>query len=437
MKRPSFLNTLAKRVPNQKILLNPTRWNWSVFCHRVFWLKTAAVVLVLLFASAFLGASVLPGNPLYPAKRAGEGLIVGLTPNVSYKNIRIKGTVRGVYGARRLSEAEKMIERLDKRSVKKQISDADTIEALLQQFNEVFSDLMAAFSQSIDRGEYPSEALLAKFQKPAAEKLVKLVHLRLEAPPTVQATLLRSITIVNRQLATMADSLRQPPISKDDAIELSKMVGMGLISKDEMDNLMSQANSNRRLLEELRERVKTGQLPTGIIYAMNYDLVTKELPAEAPGFIHTVRFDELRKVALLMKTVEPSPAQKQAIDDYLKSYKPGDRIPTNSVTRYTVPLIYGWHLVEVMGVDTSKINPEHMSVERRIFYDLWSPVLGKAPADSRGALFEGIVTRVFAQSPPAQAANAPAAPAYNQVMSATSVGMLKSSALLDRVQLNY
>ncbi|MFY9484576.1 MAG: hypothetical protein WAP74_03065 [Patescibacteria group bacterium] len=409
------------------------KWNWSLVRKRAFWIRAVPAIVLLLVALPIVGAAILPGNPLYPVKRIGESVLTFITPGISYQHVNAKEGVRAVYAARRLNEAGAMVERLDRRSVKKQASDADTIEVLLQQFDEVFSDITLNLSQTIDRGARPSEKFFTDIQKRSAELAVKLKHMRLEAPPTDQATVLRSIVIINNNLATIADALHQAPVSEGDAAELTKMVSAGLISKSDLTALLGQVNSNRRLLDLLREKVKSGQLPSGILYAMNFDLVTKLLPDQAPRYINSVRFDELRKVALLMKAVEPTPSQKKAIQDYLKSYKAGDLVPTNSLTRYTAPLIYGWHLVEAIGVDTSVIEPEHMSPERRIFYELWAPHLNKTNVKTPTKQSSFIVSRALAQE--ATTVTTQKAPTYDQVLSSADIGVIKSSTLLDRVQL--
>ena len=407
--------------------------NWKFLRSRRFWFKTVLVVLGLFITITIAGASILPGNPLYPIKRVGEALLTTITPNLSYQHVKAKEGVRAIFAARRLNEAASMVERLDSRSVNKQASDADTIEVLLQQFGEVFNDTTLSLSQTIDLGEQPSVKIFTDLQKRSAELAVKLEHLRLEAPPTDQATVLRSIVIINNNLATISDALHQAPISEADATELTKLISSGLISKSDLTALLGQANSNRRLLDLLRERVKSGQLPSGIIYAMNFDLVTKLLPDEAPTYINSVRFDELRKVALLMKTIEPTPTQKTAINQYLQSYKAGDLVPTNSLTRYTAPLIYGWHLVESSGIDLGVLHADHLSPERRIFYDLWSPYLSKTKNASTGKQSSLIIPKALAQNSDSVATGT--APTYDQVLSSANIGIIKSSTLLDRVQL--
>lgn len=381
----------TRRSRLRYFLLHRKRW-WIPILIGIFG-------LMIPFAQA-----AAPGTALYPIKRISEGITTAAPLPRDLRN-----SLSGIYANRRVGEALAVTERLSSESAEDQIKDEQLIEDLLTEYTQTASELIPLLDAQLEKGEKISERLVQYFENPMYVVYVQLLHLRLQAPPAAQAAVLRAIQTNQLAQATVADAVKQSPVSQSDVKELTTFVSTGFLTKQELTQLLNETKSNRQLLSTVRELVKSGKLPASALYVVSYDRLEQVLPKELSAFRAEVEFDELRKIALLVRAIQPSAQQQKEIQEFLKGYTVGKPLPTSSIRPFVAPLIYGLGLANNLPTVMENIEAAHLSPERKVVYLVWQPIAHQPIIDTKQT--------------------------FGQLIAAADTNVTRDSALLERIQL--
>lgn len=379
---------------------------WRVWLHRWKWYVVGGVGAFILSLGMMATQAKAPDDFAYPVKRAAEQVGIALALGQDAKTEANFNAATS-----RVKEAAVVADRIPKESTNKQVSDAQVIQNLLNEFNQTFNDQAVSFGRLIDQGIKPPQDKSKWAETGMVNTYITLEKLRLNAPPEAQSSVLQSINTMQISLATVQDALGKSPVTPTDVTQLTKLVSEGFLTHDELTNIFTKATSNRQLLSTIRGLTESGQIPSSAIYAINYDLITELAPKDAPLFMASVEFDELRKVAIFSTVIVPTAQQKQLVKDYLTNYKLGQLLPRDSSRSYIMPIVYGLDLTPNLGNDLSKLDPNALSPIRRVLYDAWKP----------------LVT--------GQAANTDAKQLFGQVLKLTNATVASNYDLMQRVQL--
>ena len=377
------------------------------FWRRRKWLIVAAGLLLLLGAPMAMAQTEAnaPGEIGYPIKLLGEKIasLTALSQNAKIETAFNHATAR-------VDEATVVADRIPAESAKKQVSDAQTIENLVNEFSQTFNDQATYFGRAIDAGIKPPKAKADWAQQHMVTTYVQLERLRLAAPPEAQSVILQALSTMQTALATVQDALAKAPVTADDSTQLSKLVSQGFLSRDELTKLLAGTTSNRQLLDNLRQLVKTGVVPASTLYSINYDLIKQLDPQATPRFVASVEFDEMRKVAIFTKAIVPTPQQKQQLQNYLSQYNFGQLLPRDASRAFITPLIYGLNLTPDLPSVLKQLDPAKLSPVRQVLYQAWQPLTTSQSAGDAKKL-------------------------YSQVLQLTDLSLSRNTDLLERVQL--
>lgn len=373
------------------------RWHWPL-------LGGLALLIAALWVSQAFAAA--PGQIGYPVKRAMESISTFAAIGRDAKEDKQAGNA-----GRRVEEAVSIVHSIADQTPEQQITSSQTIQNLLEEYVKNYATRTTGLSQSInDDTKFSNKELSDDLQR-NARIYTRLIELRLEAPPTAQATILQAINMMQTNIATLQDALRTAPVTPGDSDELSKLVSQGFLTRSELTQMLASATSNRQFLDSLRSLVKAGQLPSSVIYAINYDLIKQYNSKEAPRFVASITFDEMNKVAIFAQTVTPTPEQKQAVQNYLAHYAFGDALPRDEATRaFIMPLVYGLNLTPSLPSALNNLDPNELSPVRKSLYDAWKPLLTTQNTSQPKQL-------------------------YSQVLQLTGAATTRSTELMEQVQM--
>ena len=377
------------------------------FWRRHKWLIVAAGLLLLGGTPVVMAQTLAdaPGEIGYPIKMAGEKVAEFMTFGRDAKE-----KMKFQHAAERVNEAVVVSGRLAGESSNAQIKDSQTIENLVNQFTQTVNHGASLYGSLIDKGVKLPQKDGQGVEYGMIQTYILLERLRLAAPPEAQSTILQAIAAQQTALATVQDTLGAAPITADDSKELSKLVSQGFLTRDELTKLLAGTTSNRQLLDNLRQLVKTGIVPASTLYGIDYDLVNRLTPKDAPRFTASVEFDEMRKVGIFTQAIVPTPEQKQKLQNYLSQYNFGQPLPRDASRAFITPLIYGLNLTPDLPTVLKQLDPKKLSPVRQVLYQAWQPL---TTAQSSGD----------------------AKKLYSQVLELTNLSLSRNTDLLERVQL--
>ncbi|MBI3572594.1 MAG: hypothetical protein HY092_00135, partial [Candidatus Kerfeldbacteria bacterium] len=342
---------------------------------RIFWLILLAAVLLIGIPTAFAAA---PTMPWYPVQRLGENMTTALVPVP-----KVKQGLQAVFAARRVREAKVLAQGMRGQPLKVQEREEKMIGTLLDDYNRAFQEITISLGQQVDRGDKPPTGLFTTIENASTHLYLQLEDLRMIAPSAAQASVLQAQETAQGNLATLADALDHPPVSSDDAKELTSLVAAGLLSKDDLTKLISGDQSNREFLASLRTAVKNGTLPSNALAMIEYGQVAHYASGSIARFRAEVDFDEMRKIALLIKALTPTGAEKKSIEAALAKYVPGQPVAVGDQGQFLRPILLGFSLAPRLPADLTHLDPVSFEPGRKLFYETWKPLTTSKATDAK------------------------------------------------------
>ena len=337
--------------------------------HQKVWIGVVIVVLAAVFWALPTYAAKAPGQLGYAIKRGEEALASNLAPLPSWRD-----QLRLDFADNRVAEAAYVADQANQNATANQTKTAATINSLLGTYEQVYEARTTTLNQKLADHKKIPKADAMEFQRDDVDTYDDLQLLRLQAPPEAQLAVLTSIDDTQTNIAALGDALGAKPLSTADLSRLSKLIPIGVITKDQVDQLAA-ITSSRQLHTQLVNMIDNGQLPSDITYQLDQDLIKQVDPAHAKSFDAVSEFEQMQRISAVIAASRPTAAQQQAVQTYLRGYQPGQMVPTDSTQQYVTPVVYGIALSGRLLNDLSSLNGVHMNSDDQKLFTKWKAIV--------------------------------------------------------------
>ncbi len=368
------------------------------------WVPTLVVVVGLVFWALPVYAAKAPGQLGYGVKRFEESVATTLAPTSG-----LRDSLKLDFAQRRVNEASYVaVHANDSGSGKVEAAPlvstikpdntkaADTINQLLSQFTATYQDYTTKLAKNVDQDKKLNSGDIQQSRKQAVQIYTALALLRVEAPDAAQISVLTGIDTTQKNIATANDALDIAPLSSSDVSQLTKLVSVGILSKTDLDKLLSIQMDNRQFHTKLVELVDTKKLPSNLLYNLDEDLVKRLAPDKVTSFEAVSDFEQMQRISATIQASRPTKAQQQAVQDYLSKYKPGDAIPASDIQPFVTPIVYGMALAGELQNNASSLNTTPLSSDDQAVLDSWKGSLA-TNQQNLGQLYQQLMTEAANQ----------------------------------------
>ncbi len=368
------------------------------------WIPAVVLILAAVFWALPAYGAKAPGQLGYAVKRFEESAATTLAPSAG-----LRDGLRLDFAQRRVDEATYVaIHANDSDSGKAQAAPligaikpdntkaANTINQLLSQFTAAYQAHTTKLAKDVDQDKKFNTGTTEQLRKQAVQIYTALALLRVQAPVAAQISVLTGIDTAQKNIAVVNDALDVAPLSASDVSQLTKLVSVGILSKADLDKLLSTQMNNRQFHTKLVELVDTKQVPSNLIYSLDEDLVKRLAPDKVTGFEAVSDFEQMQRISATVQSVRPTKAQQQAIQDYLGKYKPGDVIPDSDIRPFVTPVVYGMALAGELQTNISGLSTTSLSSDDQAVLDSWKGSLA-ANQQNLGQLYRQLMTEAAHQ----------------------------------------
>ncbi len=374
------------------------KFNWSKYAKdKRVWAATAVVVVALVFWVLPAYRAKAPGQLGYGMKRFEESVAATLAPTAGLRDgLRLR------FAGRRVSEAAYVAAHtvsggkvsaapLIKPIAPEDAQAADTINHLLSQFTSIYQGYSAQLAGTVDQNKKLNPDRIKQLQKQAVEAYASLALLRVQAPTAAQISVLSGIDAAQKHIATVNDALEISPLSSSDVSQLTKLVSVGILSKTDLDKLLSTQMDNRQFHAKLVGLVDSKQLPSNLLYSLDEDLVKQLTPDKAAAFEAVSDFEQMQRISATVQASRPTKDQQQAVQAYLAKYKLGDVVPGDDIQSFVTPIVYGMALAGELQANISSLATTPFSSDDQAVLDSWKGSLA-ANQQNLGQLYQQLMT---------------------------------------------
>lgn len=368
------------------------------------WVAAIIMIVAIVFWALPAYAAKAPGQLGYNIKRFEESVASTLAPTNG-----LRDGLKLDFAQRRVNEATYVaIHASDIGSGKVQAAPlvstikpdntkaAATINQLLSQFTATYQDYTTKLAKNVDQNKKLNSGDIKQLRKQAVQSYTALALLRVEAPDAAQISVLTGIDTAQKNIATTNDALEVAPLSSSDVSQLTKLVSVGILSKTDLDKLLSSQMDNREFHSKLVELVDTKKVPSNLVYNLDNDLVKQLAPDKVTSFEAVSDFEQMQRISATVQSSRPTEAQQQAIQDYLSKYKPGDAIPDSDIQSFVTPIVYGMALAGELQTNVSSLSTTPLSSDDQAVLDSWKGSLA-TNQQNLGQLYQQLMTEAANQ----------------------------------------
>jgi len=336
---------------------------------RRVWAGGIVVIILIIFWILPAFAAKAPGQMGYSIKRGEEWLVANLAPLPNWReNLRLD------FANNRVNEAAYVADHANRHSVTDTSKTTATINNLLGSYESAYEPVLDELDKQLNAGKKPEQEAIKDHQDDVVNIYTTLQLLRLQAPPTSQLAVLTAVDDTQRYLAALNDALGTVPLSASDFAQLARLSSIGVISPAAVTSLSNVKNS-RQLHAALVSMVNDGQLPADASYNLDYDVVKHIAPTKAAAFQTEAQFEEMQRISAVLTASRPTAEQKQAIQAFLTSYKPGQQTASSDIQPYVTPIVYGMALSGQLQGNLLSLSAVRMNSDDQALFDTWKVVL--------------------------------------------------------------
>ena len=246
-----------------------------------------------------------PENPLYFLKRMEENVALALTTGNATKRAETLLSI----GGERTAEINEMA------------TDGKTgaIGSLVASYNRTMED-QANTLESL-KGKPEATPLMLETDKEVSKHMLTLEEVSLKVPEAAVAHINAAITKSEEVVDRVADASGRPAVPQEMIARLQSYKAQGLLSEEEIAKIVS-AVSRQEARSEFRKLADSRVVPLADV--KKFDEAAASYYPE--GYAKAVEGRKFRELTGLEKD-RPSEAVVQAVQDFAKSYKPGDVVP--------------------------------------------------------------------------------------------------------------
>ncbi len=361
------------------------------------WVAIVVAVVTLVFWVLPVYGAKAPGQLGYNMKRFEESLSTTLAPTAG-----LRDELRLNYAGRRVNEAAYLAVHtvgsskvsaapLIKPIAPEDAQTADTINQLLTQFTSAYQGYTTKLAGHVNQNEKVSSDGIKQLQKQAVEAYAALALLRVQAPAAAQISVLTGIDTAQKHIATVNDALDVSPLSSSDVSQFTKLISVGILSKIDLDKLLSTPMNNRQFHTKLVELVDAKRIPSNLLYNLDEDLIKQLAPDKLTGFEAVSDFEQMQRISATVQASRPTKDQQQAIQTYLTKYKVGDALPASDIQPFVTPIVYGMALAGELQTNIASLTTTPLSSDDQAVLDSWKGSLA-TNQQNLGQLYQQLMT---------------------------------------------
>lgn len=267
------------------------------------------------FNRYFIGGNLTPDNPFHFIKTFQENALVNFTFDPEKKEkLRLK--IAG--------------ERLDEI---KDLTDSGKT-AVLEKALIDYGKVMEETADNTEKLKFKANIsdLVKEIEQDSAKHTIVLEQVSLKVPENAKDAIGKAIEASFKGTDTASDLLNRPAVPTDVVSRIQALKAQGLITEEEATKLIS-VKTREEAREELKKYVNAGILPEADFLRLNEN-VKNLYPDEFYKIYEMKRFYEMKK----LETEKPDETTLAKIQEFAKTYKPGDIIPSD-IRKYWIPVI--------------------------------------------------------------------------------------------------
>lgn len=271
----------------------------------------------LQFNRYLVGGGLLPDSPFYFIKTVQETVQFTLT-----FDSKAKEEMRLALAGERLSEMQELA---DKGKVAGMATAANNYE---QTMEDAAKNLEALKNQNQNIDD-----LVRKVGEETAKHNVVLETVAVQVPPAAKDAVEGAVAAGELGIDTVADLTGRPAVPPDVVDRITALKAQGLLSAEEANKLIN-LKKRTEAREELRKYVNEGVLPQADLLRMN-ETMKQFYPLDFYKIHEVKRFYELKK----LETEKPPENVQSRIQEFAKTYKPGETTVPPDLRRYWGPIV--------------------------------------------------------------------------------------------------